>query len=403
MLLPPLLPPPRHSASRLLATHTTGPRTFRRATEGMPGDSAPAGLAAPAPTTVSAVEMVQESRQQSAAVSEGVASAGAPAPPQAVVGECTGDAGLQSAALGGFQGETSGAPSSELPGGGSNYGCGENGGASPMDTALPATGSAMLPGTSGHGAALRHAAGSSHPAKRKLSEVGEVGDSMAAGGGGSGNAGAPMEHDEAPSSWQAAPKADGSWGTLDRVPSDQGVMLVGGAEGTSPPAAGGGGEGVQLRDEGDSAAARSGPQQQQQQDAVAALATLAEGTGVRPSDAEILEWEEQIRWGCRPGGPPCHLARLQTPAAPFTAAVNHRIAWPASSALPSSLDPDLSCPASPDPHRQQETGSQPLIGNREPLASLAAEYESGAARWPGRSRPGAGSRAGEARLTERAV
>ena len=133
-------------------------------------DSAP-GPALPAPTTVSAAEMVYESRQRSAAVSEGVASAGAP---QAVVGECQAEGPGDAAVSGplGFQGETSG--QTGVPGGGSNYG--DDG--SPMD----AQASALLPGL-GVAAVWPGGGGPSHiasHAKRKISEMGEVGESPAA-------------------------------------------------------------------------------------------------------------------------------------------------------------------------------------------------------------------------------
>eukprot|EP00887_Chlorella_sp_A99_P001976 scaffold18.g1976.t1 len=242
-----------------------------------------------------------------------VASAG---DAQAVVGECVGEATADASLSGGgggplgFQGETSGQTDPAPPAraaGGSNYGCGENGGGSPMD----AQASALVPsvgwpgGGAGPGAAAA-AAPASHVAshaKRKISEMGEVDESPAdAGGGDVGAGGAGARSLPLGQQPERRPAVDGG---LDRVPSDLG-MVLGDTDGAAFAPLG---ALPQAGDEGDSNAARP-------------LLMAADGdAAVRPTDAEILNWEAQIK--------------------------------------------------------SAETANQPLIGELEPLASLEAEYASG--------------------------
>lgn len=311
-------------------------------------DSAPAPVALQAPTDVSAAGIVLENPP----VSEGVASAGLP--PQAPLGEfvgefvpsAVGEQGTHSLAAG-FQGETSGLHDGGTAGG-STYGFGETGaGSMPMEFHQPGTASAQVgpgPAAASHhasradpGAGGAGAAGTHH-FKRKMSEMGEVeGETWGAG-----------TADAAPAAQASAGESDEALGSgLNRVPSDVAMVM---GDSLVPPAAADNAAmfDSMLPDDCDSSMARAiqasldeaRAAQQRQQAAVAtvggeggaaATAAAAPGEAVqdstaaadpnRPSDAAIIAWENEIR--------------------------------------------------------EAEVKRMPLMGDREPLAALAAEYAAG--------------------------
>ncbi|KAL4428057.1 hypothetical protein ABPG75_002146 [Micractinium tetrahymenae] len=314
-------------------------------------DSAPAPVAG-APTDVSAAGIVLENPP----VSEGVASAGLP--PQAPLGEfvgefvpsTVGEQGTHSLAAG-FQGETSGLHDGGTAGG-STYGFGETGaGSMPMDFQQPGTASAQV--GPGRAAASYHAsraepeaagggaAGpSTHHFKRKMSEMGEVeGETEAAGAADEGLA----------AQASAGESGDAPGGGLNRVPSDI-AMVVGDALG--PPAAADNAAEFDsmLPDDCDSNMARAiqasldeARAAQQRQEAVAAA--VGGGEGGAPAAAAA------------PGEAVLDSAAAADPNRPSDAAI---IAWE-------------------NEIRESEVRRVPLMGDREPLAALAAEYAAGSA------------------------
>jgi hypothetical protein len=133
--------------------------------------------------------------------------------------------------------------------------------------------------------------------------------------------------------------------------------------------------------------ARAQQQRQQQQQAAAAGKGGLAGTSAnpdRPSDAEIIEYENQIRCGAGLGGVDgvagcaavllCRGRRRHAPGsiAPPRPWCCTMPGWP----------PPTVCPRvrmSALPAREAEVQRTPLMGDREPLDALAAEYAAGAA------------------------
>lgn len=331
-------------------------------------DSAAAGPHLQAGTDVSAAGNAANAAQRPSE-SEGGASVGGGLIPQPVVGEFVPPAAGDVA---GFQGETSGL---HTDGATVSYGFGETAAVgSPMADMQPGTASAHV------GGAPTAAAASYHP-KRKMSEMGEVGGdhlsplaaaaaAAAAAAGGEEVQECSMQQHSGPGIAQggtqlgqsAESEGQGWAGGLNRVPSDV-AMVTGDAPFDLPATNSGGGldflaeSAGMLPDDCDSNMAR----------AIQASLEDARMQQMRQQEQQREQQQQQQQQAGGSGGGGGGTAAPGEAVQDSTAVVDPT--------RPSDAD----IIAFENQIREAEVKRVPLMGDREPLEALAVEYESGSA------------------------